>query len=59
MTVLKAADELEEIVARVGPTAARLLTRGEEETMPEIAEALGMTEKAARARPTHYEHLDS
>ncbi|MFC9706508.1 hypothetical protein ACFTWD_38125 [Streptomyces sp. NPDC056943] len=56
--VLKAADELEEIVASVGPTAARLLTRGEQETAPEIAQALGMTEKAARARLNHYKYLD-
>ncbi|MFB7356024.1 hypothetical protein [Streptomyces gardneri] len=50
VTALKAADELEDIVAGVGPTAARLLTREDEETTSEIAEALGMTEKAARAR---------
>ncbi|MEV6250714.1 hypothetical protein AB0M38_31780 [Streptomyces sp. NPDC051742] len=56
--VLQAADELEEIVASVAPTAVRLLTRGQEEPAPGIAEALGMTEKAARARLIHYEHLD-
>ncbi|MEX0172182.1 hypothetical protein [Streptomyces sp. LMG1-1-1.1] len=56
--VLKAADELEDIVAWVGPTAARLLTYGQDEPTPEIAAALGMTETAARARLLHYEHLD-
>ncbi|MDV9186841.1 hypothetical protein R6L23_01090 [Streptomyces sp. SR27] len=56
--VLKAADELEEIVASVAPTAVRLLTRGQEEPAPEIAQAFGMTEKAARARLIHYEYLD-
>ncbi|MFF0435435.1 hypothetical protein ACFYU9_24810 [Streptomyces sp. NPDC004327] len=57
LTVLKAADELESIVAFFGPLAARFVSRGEETSLPAIAEALGMTEKAARSRLHHYAYM--
>ncbi|MET9252665.1 hypothetical protein [Streptomyces sp. NPDC003717] len=57
-TVLKACDELEAIVASSGPDVARVLARDEDETLPPIARALGITEKAARARLRHYEYLN-
>ncbi|MFC8176698.1 hypothetical protein ACFUPY_33095, partial [Streptomyces sp. NPDC057325] len=57
--MLKACDVLEAIVAETGPEAARVLDREHDEdgAMPTVAEALGMTEQAARARLLHYEHL--
>ncbi|MFE0777823.1 hypothetical protein [Streptomyces sp. NPDC058861] len=57
--MLKACDGLETIVAEVGPEAARALAHAQDEdgAVPAVAEALGMTEKAARARLLHYEHL--
>ncbi|AVH93718.1 hypothetical protein C5L38_35005 (plasmid) [Streptomyces sp. WAC00288] len=55
--MLKACGELEAIVAETGPEAARALAREHDEAMPAIAEALGTTEQAARARLLHYEHL--
>ncbi|MFJ6252608.1 MULTISPECIES: hypothetical protein [unclassified Streptomyces] len=58
-TMLRACDHLETIVAETGPEAARALDREHDEggAMPAVAEALGMTEKTARARLLHYEHL--
>ncbi|MFE0773194.1 hypothetical protein [Streptomyces sp. NPDC058861] len=56
-TMLKACSELEAIVAETGPEAVQALAREQDESMPAIAEALGMTEKAARARLLHYERL--
>ncbi|MFE5513066.1 hypothetical protein ACFQ9J_21275 [Streptomyces sp. NPDC056529] len=58
-TMLKACDGLEAIVAETGPEAARALADKHDEggAMPAVAEALGMIEKAARARLLHYEHL--
>ncbi|MFJ4343308.1 hypothetical protein [Streptomyces sp. NPDC088915] len=64
-TMLKTCDDLEAIVAETGPQAARALTHehdevegeGEDGAVPALAEALGMTEKAARTRLRHYEHL--
>ncbi len=58
-TMLKTCDGLEAIVAETGPEAARALAYAQDEdgAMPALAEALGMTEKAARARLLHYEHL--
>ncbi|MFE5899856.1 hypothetical protein ACFQ67_20990 [Streptomyces sp. NPDC056488] len=44
--ILRACGELEAIVAETGPEAARALAREQEESMPAVAEALGMTEKA-------------
>ncbi|MEU0404585.1 hypothetical protein ABZ318_31075 [Streptomyces sp. NPDC006197] len=58
LAALKAADDLEVIVAMTGPHAASLVTRGQAIPMPQIAEALGMTEKAARSRLLYYEHLN-
>ncbi|WP_411075798.1 hypothetical protein [Streptomyces sp. cmx-4-7] len=55
--MLRACRELEAIVAETGPEAARALAREHDETMPAIAEVLGTTEKVARARLLHYEHL--
>ncbi|MFF5393062.1 hypothetical protein ACFY5H_32865 [Streptomyces sp. NPDC013012] len=57
--MLKACDVLEAIVAETGPEAARVLDREHDEggAAPAVAEALGMTEQAARARLLHYEHL--
>ncbi|MFC8896636.1 hypothetical protein [Streptomyces cinereoruber] len=55
--MLRACGELEAIVAETGPRAARALAREQEESMPAVAEALGMTEKAARTRLLHYEYL--
>ncbi|WP_093878405.1 hypothetical protein [Streptomyces sp. TLI_105] len=48
LVVLKAAGELEAIVASTGPLAAAYVT-GDEIPMPRVAEALGMTEKAGPA----------
>ncbi|SEB57059.1 hypothetical protein [Streptomyces sp. TLI_105] len=56
LVVLKAAGELEAIVASTGPLAAAYVT-GDEIPMPRVAEALGMTEKAARSRLAYYEFL--
>ncbi|MFJ8664037.1 hypothetical protein [Streptomyces sp. NPDC093795] len=56
--VLKAADELEDIVTQAAPTAVRCLARRPEAPAPGVAEALGMTEEAARSRLVHYEYLD-
>ncbi|WP_432112728.1 hypothetical protein [Streptomyces sp. S1] len=59
-TMLKACDALEAIVAETGPEAARALTREQDDedgSTPSVAEALGMTERAARTRLLHYEHL--
>ncbi|AVI00291.1 hypothetical protein C5L38_35160 (plasmid) [Streptomyces sp. WAC00288] len=56
-TMLRACGELEAIVAQVGPEAAQVLGREHDEATDAIAEALGTTEKAARARLRHYEHL--
>ncbi|MFC7924610.1 hypothetical protein [Streptomyces cinereoruber] len=60
-TMLKTCDRLEAIVAEVGPEAARALTHDQDDdedgSMPSVAEVLGMTEKAARTRLLHYEHL--
>ncbi|GGV18985.1 hypothetical protein GCM10010275_70740 [Streptomyces litmocidini] len=56
LMVLKAAGELEAIVASASPLAAAYV-RGDEIPMPRVAEALGMTEKAARSRLAHYEYL--
>ncbi|MFE5829054.1 hypothetical protein ACFQ67_01265 [Streptomyces sp. NPDC056488] len=61
--MLKTCDGLEAIVAGTGPEAVRALTHeqdedeGEDGLVPALAEALGMTEQAARARLRHYEHL--
>ncbi|MFC8270135.1 hypothetical protein ACFUIZ_31135 [Streptomyces cinereoruber] len=55
--MLRACGELEAIVAETGPEAARALAREHDEAMDAIAEALGSTEQAARARLLHYEHL--
>ncbi|MFE5515172.1 hypothetical protein ACFQ9J_32095 [Streptomyces sp. NPDC056529] len=57
--MLKVCDRLEAIVAETGPEAARALDPEHDEggAAPAVAEALGMTEKAARARLLHYEHL--
>ncbi|MFF6835956.1 hypothetical protein ACFY84_29595 [Streptomyces sp. NPDC012438] len=57
--MLKACDVLEAIVSETGPEAARVLDREHDEggAAPAVAEALGMTEQAARARLLHYEHL--
>ncbi|MFD5110055.1 hypothetical protein [Streptomyces cinereoruber] len=58
-TMLKACDGLEAIVTEVGPEAARALGHEQDEdgAVPALAEALGMTEQAARTRLRHYEHL--
>ncbi|KOX19598.1 MULTISPECIES: hypothetical protein [unclassified Streptomyces] len=56
-TMLRACGELEAIVTEVGPEAARALAGEQDEAVPAVAEALGMTEKAARSRLRHYEHL--
>ncbi|MGW9451453.1 hypothetical protein [Streptomyces sp. NPDC055632] len=57
--MLKACDVLEAIVTEIGPEAAGALADEHDEggAMPAVAEGLGMTEKAARARLLHYEHL--
>ncbi|MFF5638668.1 hypothetical protein [Streptomyces sp. NPDC012825] len=55
--MLRVCGALEAIVTETGPEAARALAREHDEAMPAVAEALGMTEKAARTRLLHYEHL--
>ncbi|MGA4979887.1 hypothetical protein [Streptomyces cinereoruber] len=55
--VLRSYGELQAIVAESGPEAARALAREQEESMLAVAEALGTTEEAARARLLHYEYL--
>ncbi|MFE6462426.1 hypothetical protein ACFVP0_33910 [Streptomyces cinereoruber] len=52
--MLKGCDELEAIIAQVGPEAAQVLTDKQGDA---VAEALGMTEQAARTRLLHYQHL--
>ncbi|MGW3387857.1 hypothetical protein [Streptomyces cinereoruber] len=56
-TMLKTCDALEAIIAQVGPEAAQVLGREQDEVAPAIAEALGTTEQAARTRLLHYQHL--
>ncbi|MFI8917373.1 hypothetical protein ACIGW4_38035 [Streptomyces sp. NPDC053513] len=56
LVALKAVGELEAIVASAGPLAAACAT-GDEIPVPRVAEALGMTEKAARSRLVHYAYL--
>ncbi|MEW5660053.1 hypothetical protein ABGT92_32715 [Streptomyces cinereoruber] len=55
--MLRVCGELEAIVAETSPEAARTLAHEQEESMSAVAEALGMTEKAARVRLLHYEYL--
>ncbi|MFJ9434865.1 hypothetical protein ACIRQY_35230 [Streptomyces sp. NPDC101490] len=56
--VLRAAGELEEIIAAHAPVAARVLAHEDRSgVMPRTAEALGLTEEAARARLRHYDLL--
>ncbi|MFE5596073.1 hypothetical protein [Streptomyces sp. NPDC056549] len=47
LVVLKATEKMEAIVADYGPIAARYIT-GDAISMPQVAEALGMTEKGRR-----------
>ncbi|MET9932453.1 MULTISPECIES: hypothetical protein [unclassified Streptomyces] len=58
-TMPKACDGLGAIVAEIGPAAVRALAREQDEdgSMSAVAEALGTTEKAARTRLRHDEHL--
>lgn len=57
LVVLRAAGKLEAIVADYGPLAARYIA-GDAIPLPQVAEALGTTEKAARSRLTHYEYMN-
>ncbi|MER8237552.1 hypothetical protein [Streptomyces sp. NPDC094049] len=56
--VLRTCGELEAIVVAAGPEAVRFLASGEDGEVPRVAEALGMTEEAARVRLARYERLD-
>ncbi|GGT26698.1 hypothetical protein GCM10010222_80590 [Streptomyces tanashiensis] len=57
LLVLRAAEEMEAIVADFGPIAARYIA-GDAVPLPRLAEALGTTEKAAGARMAHYRYLN-
>ncbi|MFF3775617.1 hypothetical protein [Streptomyces sp. NPDC002232] len=56
VVVLRAAEQMEAIVAEYGPLAARYI-KGDAVPLPRLAEALGTTEKAAGSRLTHYAYL--
>ncbi|MFB6632191.1 hypothetical protein ACFCWY_20075 [Streptomyces sp. NPDC056362] len=56
VVVLRAAEQMEAIVAEYGPLAARYI-KGDAVPLPRLAEALGATEKAAASRLTHYTYL--
>ncbi|MFF2571321.1 hypothetical protein [Streptomyces sp. NPDC058084] len=59
LIALKAADELQGVVASTGPVAALFLTRAAEVLpMSRLAELLGMTEEAAGSRLAHYRQLN-
>ncbi|MFI9748231.1 hypothetical protein [Streptomyces sp. NPDC052494] len=49
---------LEAIVADAGRVAVRIVTRRDRTDLPQIAEALGMTEQAADTRLSHHAYLD-
>ncbi|MGO4634937.1 hypothetical protein AB4225_29020 [Streptomyces sp. 2RAF24] len=57
LVVLKAAGKLETLAADYGSIAARYIT-GDAVALPEVAEALGTTEKAASSRLAHYTYLN-
>ncbi|MFG2645097.1 hypothetical protein ACGFYP_29490 [Streptomyces sp. NPDC048370] len=56
LVVLRAVGELEEVITSSARYAARLISL-EDTPVPEVAEALGVTEKVARSRLSRYEFL--
>ncbi|MFD3948322.1 hypothetical protein [Streptomyces sp. NPDC058579] len=57
LTALRAAREMEQVVASFAPYAARIVSQ-EDTPLPEVAQALGMTEKAARSCLSRFERMD-